>query len=843
MKKILLFLCLSLCATTISAQINYQSTDPNNPIAFDGKTLIYKGDTIVLGPKTFFIDGSLPDDIARTYPYVYTSMNEAVNHLTPGSAKEPMTLYFAPWVYWIDNPDDPEIRRPQQGGTPYGLIVRCPGLSLKGLTDDASKVILACNRGQTMGAIGNFTLFYFDGDDITCENLTLGNYCNIDLSFPLRPELSRKKRGSAIVQAQLAICNSDRVFCRNVRFISRLNTCNFVGAKRALFLDCHIESTDDALCGTGVYKDCTFSFYAPRPFGHTDRTGAVFLHCNITSMSRGTQYFVKGRGAVTAIDTRINGENVKACNWRDFPQREERYYHYGMTFNGQPYRIGQNSPETSIDLTGKSLLEAYRIVSGNDTVYNLYNLLRGDDDWDPCHMKEQILSIEKSRQRNLSTLPVKMGITPTKKSIETGKGNIILTATTTRYGCKPTATSNLSWSLSSEDSAYVRITPSADGGSCAVESIHDRNEVREVAVQASNSDGLCAAAVVYARPRTLPAPDFIEKPEISYKDGSLYLHYILDSDLEDLSEITWYRCSDKLGNNAIPVAASNLNTPLLSYPLSPGDKGYYLMAAIVPKNIRCNPGEEYRVAFGPIKAKNIKSNSSSLTTDFSTLPTVQQPRLLPGFWTLDGYKPSDTYDFDWKIDNTQDHWYYGRGVNGARKEAGLIQSRVGARLRYTPTGEHFGDMKIEIIASPAKTAGQGFASARQQYLDILIKFDHTTLTGYALRLIRTTKYGDAVDFLFVKYDNGTITPISAPVTSSCFRTPCHITLETTGKKLHATARTEASYYILPGRPEVKSSVDMETEIEPNDFGGFGIQHTGTVDGGATQLNHLHIEWK
>ena len=172
--------------------------------------------------------------------------------------------------------------------------------------------------------------------------------------------------------------------------------------------------------------------------------------------------------------------------------------------------------------------------------------------------------------------------------------------------------------------------------------------MREVAVQASNSDGLCAAAVVYARPRTLPAPDFIEKPEISYKDGSLYLHYILDSDLEDLSEITWYRCSDKLGNNAIPVAASNLNTPLLSYPLSAGDKGYYLMAAIVPKNIRCNPGEEYRVVFGPIKAKNIKSNPSSLTTDFSTLPTVQQPRLLPGFWTLDGYKPSDTYDFDWK---------------------------------------------------------------------------------------------------------------------------------------------------------------------------------------------------
>ena len=140
MKKILLYLCLSLCATTISAQINYQPTDPDNPIAFDGKILTYKGDTIILGPKAFFIDGSLPDSIARTFPYVYTSMNEAASHLTPGNAEEPMTLYFAPWVYWIDNPDDPEIRRPQQGSTPYGLIIRCPGLSLNCLlyTSDAA---------------------------------------------------------------------------------------------------------------------------------------------------------------------------------------------------------------------------------------------------------------------------------------------------------------------------------------------------------------------------------------------------------------------------------------------------------------------------------------------------------------------------------------------------------------------------------------------------------------------------------------------------------------------------------------------------------------------------------
>ena len=310
-----------------------------------------------------------------------------------------------------------------------------------------------------------------------------------------------------------------------------------------------------------------------------------------------------------------------------------------------------------------------------------------------------------------------------------------------------------------------------------------------------------------------------------------------------MSSVTWYRCYDKSGRSDVPAAASDLGKPLRSYRLSAGDKGCYLMAAVTPRNIRCKAGEEYRVIYGPVKSRKITDDASSLTTDFSTLPTPQQMRLLPGFWTLDGYKPTDTQDYDWTVDNTQDHWYYGHGVNGAREGLGLVQSRVGARLRYTPVGDRFGDMKVELVASPAKPAGHGFASARPQYLDLFIKFDHTTLSGYALRLIRTTKYGDAIDFLFVKYDHGTVTPIGEPVTSSCFRTPCRITLEATGQRLRATAHTDATYYVLPGRPEVKLSVEMETEIEPNDFGGVGVQHTGTVDGGATQLNFLRVEWE
>ena len=89
MKKTRLLLSALLCAATLSAQYPYQATDPDDPIYFDGKTVIYHADTITLGPKTFFIDGSLPDTISRVCRYVYTSVQEAVGHLTPGTADDP----------------------------------------------------------------------------------------------------------------------------------------------------------------------------------------------------------------------------------------------------------------------------------------------------------------------------------------------------------------------------------------------------------------------------------------------------------------------------------------------------------------------------------------------------------------------------------------------------------------------------------------------------------------------------------------------------------------------------------------------------------------------------------
>ena len=131
-------------------------SDFRKDLAFNGDHLVYKGKKITLGPNAFFIDGQLSTTETAKYKYVFNSVNEAAKHLTDGTERSPMVLYIAPYVYWIDDPDDPAVRvSPITGGTPFGLEIKCEWLKFFGLSDDARNVILASNRGQTIGAKGN----------------------------------------------------------------------------------------------------------------------------------------------------------------------------------------------------------------------------------------------------------------------------------------------------------------------------------------------------------------------------------------------------------------------------------------------------------------------------------------------------------------------------------------------------------------------------------------------------------------------------------------------------------------------------------------------------------------
>ena len=814
------------------------SLDQDNPFRFTGRSLVYQDQRITLGPKAFFVDASLSDRMVRMFPYVYNDIREALRRLPSGTEAEPAVLYIAPNVYWIDDPDDPEIRRPAQGGTPYGMVLDQSWISLYGLSAKPENVVLACNRGQTQGADGNFTMFRFTGNGIHSENITYGNYCNVDLVYPLKPELGRARRMSAITQAQLILCSSDKVTAVNCSFISRLNSCPFVGARRALFENCHFECTDDALCGSGVYVGCDLDFYSSKPFGSTSGTGAAFMDCDFLIRTNGIQYMTKIGAPVALIDCRFRheGEAVQ-LQWAPYPRTSLRSYQYGLTLNGQSVSFDQ--PEHTVDMEGKRVLNAYRIDDNGNVVYNLYGLLRGNDDWDPTGQREQIEALSQRDSIDYANIPTLLRIVPDQAQIETGVSGAALTCRTFRFNNAP-IDGKVSWSLDEASQKYAKLVVSGD--TCHVYGANFDDRTRTCVVKAVNASGVESAAAVEVRPRTLPAPEFIRTPSIYLNSkGNLYASYQLNlRNRSDQSLITWYRCRDARGKDAIPVAVSRLNVPELVYPLTRADVGYYIMVKVEPKHIRSLPGEPVTaITAQPVHEADLK-HDYAIHTNFRNFATQWQPRILPGFWTVDGFKPADTKEYSWVAPSGRDTWFYGKGQDGAVGN-GLLQQLKGARLLYTPVEGRYGDMRVSLVVDPSKTAGQGFGSATGQYLDIYIKFDTRTLTGYALRIVRTTKYANAVDFVLMRYRDGQIEAITEPVSATCFRTGCHIDLRVRGNVLTADVTTVTP---LGQHPDgLPGEVHLSAPVEPNDFGGTGIQHTGSVGASAIMLHQLDVEWR
>ena len=183
-------------------------------------------------------------------------------------------------------------------------------------------------------------------------------------------------------------------------------------------------------------------------------------------------------------------------------------------------------------------------------------------------------------------------------------------------------------------------------------------------------------------------------------------------------------------------------------------------------------------------------------------------------------------------------WEYGKGFNGAVGE-GLLQAQRGARLMYTPAEGIYSDMSLTLHVDPTKTAGQGFGSATGQYMDVCLKFDPHTLTGYGLRIIRTVKYAKAVDFYLVAYENGHVKAISEAISATCYRTGCTISLQLIGNRLSAHVETTTPKPADSALPHV---VDLSAEVKGNAFGGVAIQHTGSCGESTTMLHRLQVQW-
>lgn len=721
-----------------------------------------------------YLDARL--DKTAFHPFAYSDFREAAAQFG-----DSCTLYIAPGVYWVDDPDHPEVVTGQDGREPFGMVIRAKKLHFIGLSTDARQTVLASQRGQTQGAVGNFTMFDFWCDSLTVENLTMGNYCNVDLDYSWNPSLSRKKRSDAITQAHVGYVHGKSLKARNVRFISRLNLNPLNGAQKSYYENCHFECTDDALNGSALYKHCTFDLYGQKPFWSTFGRGPLFIDCDFYVKGNNREmYFCKQGGPVTLIDCRYHAPSDSIyIGWTAYPQSWLRCYQKNFTLNGKPYLIGSRQLENTLqpDYIG----------------------------W----IKDELIEA-----------PF-LGISQHEATLLTGRDTL-------RLSCSE-HTETVHWVPSyapTLDYLGYAILQQDDKGNCTVIPANYTDEIADFCIIAATRDGRQAACRVIVKPSQLPPPTVIKSRIQLMKDRAV-LTYSLDTKEEnDDSRITWYR-------DDIPVATTH-DHPTGVYMLQEADKGHLLKAVLEPKQKRSDYGEPM---IFQIKVKNAPKQKR-LDTDFSQFYCDWQPVIAEGLWTVDGFKPADTAEYPWSFNRNKPMWEYGEGFNGAVGK-GLLQAQRGARLMYTPAEVQYGDMSLILNVDPTKTAGQGFGSATGQYMDVCLKFDTKTLSGYGLRIIRTTKHAKAVDFYLVEYDHGQTKVLTEPVSATCYRTGCTISLKTEKGRLIAHVETTAP---KPEDSSLPHVVDLSAPMKSNFFGGIAIQHTGSCGESTTMLHRLQVNW-
>lgn len=809
---------------------------------------IYKGNKLHTEENRWLVDPTIEENQTNTFRSLKQALKKAEQYQQSKDIPDTLTLYIAPSVYWLDNPDTPEISRPLPNeGIPFGMKLRISNLKLRGISENPEDVIIACNRGQTQGADGNFTMLYIEGNNIEAENLTFGNYCNVDLTYPRNPALNRKKRADAIVQAQLIICKGDNYVARNCHFISRLNLCPFAGAKRILFDKCYFECTDDALCGTGIYHRCRFTLFSGKPFYNTQGTGAVFLNCDLHSLTNGRQYLTKVGSPVTMIDCRWTSQDPNLfIGWTQDPTDDLRCYQANLTLNGKPLTIQADKPWLTVDLSNKEALKAFRQLLpkslfipggvGDTVVYNLTNLLGYETGQEIPYTCQ-----------NQKRMPVQLTLNQRKRVIETGRDTLHLIAKQVNcydYPLFDKSDNNpIRWIISSKDTAYIKLLSHEDGEVRAIGQNKTEHAHTATLIAEDSISGLQAACVVRVLPSQLPPPAFIQKPTIRQDGAMLTVDYQLELEgREDHSLITWYRCTSSTDKEGTIVAVSRLNNPKKSYRLSAADKGYYIKATVAPKHLRSQAGNAVSaITSNSVKWRKEAYIQPAFETDFTDFPGYRQPTIRPGFWTVDCHKPLDTKEYEWELDTIRQPWVYGYGVDGAAQSQGLMQGVRGARIMYSPLKGEYNDMQVTLHVDPCKSTGQGFGSATGQYMDVFIKFAPQTLTGYALRIIRTPKNDKAVDFLLVSYQNGVVEAITNAVSSICYRKGCIINLKCTGDRLEA--QVENANPLPPIHKEgLTERVYLHATITPNNYGGVGIQHTGSIGASATLLRYLKVTY-
>lgn len=833
------------------------------------ETIEYEGKTITLNDSALYVDQTLTENGT----YKYKTLQEAVAAAKPGTKENPTVIYLAPDVYWTDDYTKPEDRDKDDL---IGLIISQPYITLVGMTGNRDDVVIASDRGQNAGANGNFNTIGV-GDGFHAKDLTIGNYCNIDLVYERDTTKNHTKRQESITQAQAVtkapnVTDMDEWYFENCSIVSRLNLFSRDDRpKRSLLKDCHLECTDDSL-GTGyisLFVNCDFELYSNTPCGGASFYMQAFLGCRFTTQlsDNKTITLCKNTKPFAFIDCEFGGD-MTGMEWKQSNfSNDIRQIVYNNTLNGSPFTISPSYPELSVT-PDEEQLKAFKVGSE----YNVYNLLNGAgyDEWDPLNQKDKMPVGTWNIQFDYEGI--------TKDVVPELEGNEADSLEVTPIVLGGTDKSVV-WS--SEDDTLKLTTLS--NGHVIVKALNDTTENKTACLIATAANGMKKVLHFNVTPKINDAP-VLKNNEVTLKepaDGKIQAVYELTDGgtVKENTLINWYRGSKEDGSDKVLVAQTTYvkdgAVPFDTYTLRLADVGNYIFCDVQPGRINSELGSVISSkASVKIKNTDVAENQKGVyDVDLEHLAYIEVANdteennyewtneLVSGNWYGGFYLPVEYRaggiwnDKIFKPAAGEQAYTFAKGASGAEGTVGLQTTTQGARLVYVDDVERK-DMSMTITLSPHKTAAQGFGSAKQ-FMDIYFKYDAKTMTGYGLRIARVPDISDpalsnfaakSCTFTLMEYKNGVATPLENAVVSTAFLPGCTVKFDMTGNVLKVDATTttaQDSEYPAEMAHEVHLSHTFTSDV--NTYSGFGFQHTGTAgagkSGNRTTIHSISVDYK
>lgn len=743
------------------------------------------------------------------------------------------TVYVAPGVYWTD------LTYREGGviaGPNIGLSILGENISFIGLTDDATNTIIAGNRGEGgetgLGASGSwYSLGISSG--FHSENITIANYAQEDLVYPRDPSQNIKKRIDSKNHAEvLTRANGtgapDKLYFKNTRFIGYLNMMIGLAPTRAYFLDSFLQLTDDSIFagGVNVYENSTFHFFGNHPSVSGAGNGGinVLLGSKIVGMPQMTStdvYLAKQSSAIgpnangifAIIDTQFTGR-IESVEWENVVREDARHFVSNNTIGEghTPLVISPSQPQTSVTLTGNAL-NAFKV--GEE--YNVYNLLKGNDGWDPKGQNN-------AEWAPYTHLPYRFLVGATGKTMYSDKTDNTNKAVLTPAPA-PADSVDVKNTVWSYDTNLLNGTVDAATGVITLTAKpNNTGAIVKTIVTGTLPSGISGGATLYIRPTAVPAP-VITARAMDISENLASLSYTLDQlGYKDTSVIEWYRETGPDTTNGIHIGTMRndangffVDEPYKNYAVNKYDVGYYLRAVITPKYEFSSSGVPITVYTKRAVTKDDVAESS-LYTDFKNLyMTNEDNATTKGRWFFD------------RVSGTGVPWGWGIGSNGTDKIWGLQNNSGGTntRLVFGQPGS-YSDMSLTLNYSTSKVEGQGFGG-NGQFMDIYVKYDPATRKGYGLRVERTAASGsNATLWTLYKYDGTGQTALSEPLKTVAFMPKSTMTISVAGSTLRVQASTLSEKTPLQIEQNLPNSVDISWTdntgaLGNNMLGGYGIR--------------------